>query len=577
MNLLNIFGKTKSFIFRHKIISLVAILLVFGGGYWLHSSLNNTNSVSRYVLSAAAKETIISSITGTGQTSAVNDLDVKPKTSGDLTYVGVVGSQTITKGELIAKIDTTDAQQAVNNAQQALDEANVDLEKMKGVETDLGKLRGVTEKAQDSLDATYESGYNTVTNAFLNLPTVMTGLQDILYGYSFSNYQRNIDFYLNSTYPYNDNVTVYEANAASSYQAARDSYDKTFADFKTVSRTSSKAQIESIISETYDTIGKISQSVKDSINLIQEYQDEFTKHDAKPQSGAATHLSSLSGYVNTTNTYLSSLLSTKTSIESDKESLVQTTYDISDQENLVATKQVALDNAKKNLSYCYIYAPFSGVVSTVNVKVGDSVSSGTSLAKVVTKDVVAIISLNEVDASKVTLGQKVTTTFDAIDGLSLTGVVNSVDAVGTVSQGVVSYSVKITFDSQDSRLKPGMSVSSNIITETKQNVLTVPNSAVKSKNGVYYVLVLSQKQDLTSSTASQGFLSATAPTQKTVEVGTSDDTNTEITSGLAEGDQVVSRTISATSTTTSSTSKTTSKARQTLIGGGASGAGGPPN
>ena len=94
MNLLNIFGKTKSFIFRHKIISLVAILLVFGGGYWLYSSLNNTNSVSRYVLSAAAKETIISSITGTGQTSAVNDLDVKPKTSGDLTYVGVVGSQT---------------------------------------------------------------------------------------------------------------------------------------------------------------------------------------------------------------------------------------------------------------------------------------------------------------------------------------------------------------------------------------------------------------------------------------------------------------------------------------------------
>ena len=567
-------GAVKNFILKHKIISFIIILVLIVGGYWEYKSLTSTSGESRYVLAAVSKGTIISSVTGTGQTSAENELDIKPKTSGDLTYISIVGGQSIVKGQLIAKIDTTDAQLAVTNAQQALDQANVNLEKMKGVETSLGKLRGVTEKAQDTLDATYESGFNTVTNVFLNLPAVMTGMQGILYGNTFNNYQQNIDYYTYGVYSYNESVLLYKTSAEASYQTARSSYDKTFADFKTTSRTSSKAQMESLISETYDTIGNISQSIKDAINLLQLYQDELTEHSITPNSISNTHLSNLSGYVSTTNGYLSSLLSIKTNIEANKESLIQTGYDISDEENLVAEKQKALDDAKKNLSYCYIYAPFSGIISAVNVKAGDSVSSGTALAKIVTKDVIASVSLNEIDASKIKLGQKVTATFDAIDGLTLTGVVNSIDTIGTVSQGVVSYSVQIIFDTQDSRVKPGMSVSVNIIAETKQNVLTVQNSAVKSKGANYYVLVLNQKQDLTSSTASQGFVSAIAPTQKTVQIGVADDTNTEITSGLAEGDQVVVRTItSAKTSTTSSANRTTKTATQAITGGGA---GGPP-
>ena len=98
----------------------------------------------------------------------------------------------------------------------------------------------------------------------------------------------------------------------------------------------------------------------------------------------------------------------------------------------------------------------------------------------ITKQKIAEISLNEVDAAKVKVGQKVTLTFDAIDGLSITGEVSEIDALGTVSQGVVTYGVKIAFDTQDERVKSGMSVSAAIITDVKQNVLLVPNAAVKS-------------------------------------------------------------------------------------------------
>ena len=162
------------------------------------------------------------------------------------------------------------------------------------------------------------------------------------------------------------------------------------------------------------------------------------------------------------------------------------------------------------------------------------------------------------------MGDKAILTFDAVDGLSIAGQVTEIDTIGTVSQGVVSYNVKITFATQDSRIKPGMSVSANVITETKQNVLTVPNSAVKTKSGNYYVLVLGQKEDLTSSSANQGFVSAVAPLQKTVQIGVADDTNTEIISGLSEGDQVVVRTISG--TTAAAAASSTSGAGRTTSG-----------
>jgi multidrug efflux pump subunit AcrA (membrane-fusion protein) len=115
---------------------------------------------------------------------------------------------------------------------------------------------------------------------------------------------------------------------------------------------------------------------------------------------------------------------------------------------------------------------------------------------------------------------------------------------------VVNYSVKITFSTTDARIKPGMTVSAAIVSDIAQDVLTVPASAVKTRNGQSYVLVFDPA--LADSASSAGQTSDVAPTEKEVTVGLSDDSLTEITSGLSEGDQVVSRTMITTTTKTSS-------------------------
>ena len=119
--------------------------------------------------------------------------------------------------------------------------------------------------------------------------------------------------------------------------------------------------------------------------------------------------------------------------------------------------------------------------------------------------------------------------------------------IGTVSSGVVNYNVKISFDTSDERIKPGMTVSADITTETKENVLLVPGGAVKTLNNESFVQVFNPEIYLAS--GSQGIASGRTPEQKKVVVGASDDTNVEILSGLQEGEQIVTRTISGATTT----------------------------
>jgi multidrug efflux pump subunit AcrA (membrane-fusion protein) len=153
-----------------------------------------------------------------------------------------------------------------------------------------------------------------------------------------------------------------------------------------------------------------------------------------------------------------------------------------------------------------------------------------------------------------------------LDNVTVEGDVSEMDAVGTVSSGVVSYTVTISFETDNVSVKPGMSVTANIITNSATNVIIVPSSAVKTMGNKKYVEILNNG----------------VPEKKTVEVGISNDTSTEIKSGLNGGEKVVTSTVSSIKKTTTSSSikkinTTTNNTTQTLNSlTNSSGGGTPP-
>jgi HlyD family secretion protein len=262
------------------------------------------------------------------------------------------------------------------------------------------------------------------------------------------------------------------------------------------------------------------------------------------------------------------LLAIEAEIQSNKDAYTNSTLDTQSSQLSITQQENSLQTAKDNLSYYSIYAPFDGIIASVPVQKGQNVGSGTTLSTIITTKQIANVSLNEIDVAKIQLGQKVTLTFDAIPNLTITGKIAQIDSVGTVSQGVVNYNVKISFDTYDSSVKPGMSVNAAIITNVHQDVLTVPNGAVKTSGGASYVQTFSAPLPAPAAGV-QGSPSAVPPTSQTITVGISNNTSTEILSGLNEGDTIVTRTISPTGTTAT----TTAPSILGTPGGGARGGG----
>jgi RND family efflux transporter MFP subunit len=219
-------------------------------------------------------------------------------------------------------------------------------------------------------------------------------------------------------------------------------------------------------------------------------------------------------------------------------------------EQSVISAQADLANQRSNAAERKVTSPINGTVNAVNIKNGDDLSklsSGSSRqVPIIIGDLGTLkaqVQVNEVDIPNVSIGQKATMTFSAIDNFTVSGKVEKMDSLGTLSSGVVTFNVTIGFDTLDPRIKPEMSVSAAIITNVKQNVLIVPSGAVKTQNGNSYVEILNDGQ---------------TPIQTTVITGSSNNTETEITSGINVGDKVVTQTISSGTTPTSSTSSSSS-------------------
>jgi RND family efflux transporter MFP subunit len=540
-----------------KFLTVGVILALAGISYYGYNSFFGNKNVTRYVTVAAEKSTLIVSITGSGQTYASNQIDIKPKVSGDIVYVGVKNGQEVKAGALLVQLDATDAQKAVRDAEANLESAKLSLEKLRKpadrlsilqAENSLAQAKESKRNAEAALQKAYDDGFNTISNAFLDLPTVMAGLQDILFGNSFSSNQTNLYFYSDTVKNYDEKVNQYRDDTYNTYQTARTAYDKNLDDYKVATRYSDTAQLESLINKTYSTTKAIAEAIKNANNLIQFYKDKLTERNLRPDPKADTALTNLNTYTGKINAHLLNLLNIQNTIKNSSDTIVNSDrliaektealaklkagadeLDIRSQELTIKQRENALLDAQEKLADYFIRAPFSGIVAKINVKKGDPVSAGTIIATLITKQHIAEISLNEVDVSKVKVGQKATLTFDAIEGLSITGEVAEIDSVGTVTQGVVTYGVKIVFDTQDERVKPGMSVSAAIITDVKQNVVLVPNSAVKSNGNSQYVEILVNG----------------TPQSKNIEIGLSNDTMTEIVNGLKEGEQVVTQRIIA--------------------------------
>jgi multidrug efflux pump subunit AcrA (membrane-fusion protein) len=603
---MSILVKWKQYVRTHKIISGLIVVVLLGGGYYWYSVANTAPTVTKYVVENATEGSVVASVSGTGQVQAGTTIGVTAKVSEEVTSIPVTVGDHVAAGQLLLRLDPTNEQRAVASAQLSLQSAQLAVEQLSQVTTStlLSDQNAVRQDqaglvtASTTLVQDYSTGFNGLGGVFVNLQTVMAGLQDFVTGNDINKTQNDPDAYVGLMPDYlQTGVTPYKNQIQGAYTAAAAAYQQNLTDYHAASLTSSQQSLDALFTETENTANTVGAAVKASKDFLTYVVNSYpASSSTKPLPSITTTLqNNFNTYTDTISSAASTVQGTITGITGDRNSITnaQSSF-VQAQENLseltsgptdtqslsaqinLQSAQNSLTTAQQNLGYTSVRAPIGGVVSAISAIVGET--PGSSAVTIVGDGEVAQVTLNEIDAAKVSTGDPATLTFDAISGLSLAGTVVEVDPVGTVSQGVVSYGVQIGFsqpaDTSSSLLvKPGMSVTANIVTQADQNVIAVPNAAVVTSGGSSYILEPATPVSAAelASSASGGIL---IPTTKDVPVvtGLTNDTMTEIASGVKAGDQIIIQTIKSTAATKTATASTGGTSALQLLGGTGGGA-----
>ncbi|PIR97832.1 MAG: hypothetical protein COT89_02900 [Candidatus Colwellbacteria bacterium CG10_big_fil_rev_8_21_14_0_10_42_22] len=241
------------------------------------------------------------------------------------------------------------------------------------------------------------------------------------------------------------------------------------------------------------------------------------------RTAIATARSSISGAISSLRSAEQAYLSAEASSSSEQEGVLQS---ILLQEQRVNTTQARVNAIWAEINKTLIKAPFNGTITRIDAKVGEIVSSNSPVVSMISDAKFEIETyIPEADIADISLDDKASITLDAYDSNTIFGAyVSFIDPAETIIEGVATYKVLLQFDEEDERVLPGMTANVDIITGTRENVLSIPQRAVIDKDGRKLVRVVRGEET----------------EEVEVEIGLKGfDGDVEVLQGLNEGDEIV--------------------------------------
>ena len=243
----------------------------------------------------------------------------------------------------------------------------------------------------------------------------------------------------------------------------------------------------------------------------------------------------------------------QTTVDSDKSAYDQALAQVSYDEASIEERQAEVHAAQVNLGFTRIISPVNGIVVSRNIEVGQTVAASfqTPILFLIATDLTKMqvdTSVSESDIGGVKEGDRATFSVLPFPNRQFEGSVRQVRQAPSTVQNVVTYDVVVAVDNRNGLLKPGMTATTRIVKAEHDNVLTLPDQALRFlPEGAKTRRPGATAKDTTASASSDGARQARAwvlrngkPTAVPVTVGIEDGASAEIVKGdLAQGDQVV--------------------------------------
>ncbi len=207
--------------------------------------------------------------------------------------------------------------------------------------------------------------------------------------------------------------------------------------------------------------------------------------------------------------------------------------DLDQAQAAVVSAQTSLDQVQHALTKMILVAPYDGVLTHVNIKVGEPAANPAVVIDD-TSSLYVTVKVDEADINSITPGQKVDLTFDALRGTPFTGMVDRVSPIADATASVITYPVRVLLDKSAQGVRVGMTANATLTIREVNEVLRVPNRFLRANRATGQTTVSLLNADGSTSTVP-------------VITGIAGAEYTEIISGLSAGDTLE---LASTATTT---------------------------
>lgn len=497
------------------LVSVTAVLVVGGSlaSYFVFAKAKSASTTTFRKVTAQAGS-ISTSVTGSGSVSDSTQFSLTAANAGTVDSLPIKQGDTIKAGQTIAHINSMASVQTVQQKQNQLASAQTDLAQAKEQLGSLnvtapvaGKVKSLIASDGDSLSNIKPLGNLAVISTSRSMIVSFTPSQSIKSGQAVTVTASG------KTYA----GIISSASAFSGMQGGQQNGNS----------GSTVAVIASDDPEVDDTA-----TVKLNGTVIGSGSLQLPKSIAISNTGNGTI-----AHVDVCENEMVSKNQTLFVLGSDS---VQ--QQIESKEAAVTSAQNDLNDAKSSAAKDTITSPINGIVAELDVKNGDSVTGGSTVAVIIDPTTMqTVTSVDELDIAKVKVGQKAVVSLSAIPDKTFSGTVTQVDPIGSSSNGVATYSVTVAI-TNSANVKIGMTTNVEIITESKENTVVVSSGAILMKNGTKgYVLPASTLFDSSGKSIHLDDVNTAELVRqygKEVTIGLATTDQDEIVSGVSAGDQL---------------------------------------
>jgi len=536
------------------VLVVVAIFVVYKSFFVEKESPYNWVTLQR--------QNIIQKVSATGQVTSAKKIDMQFEIAGKISKLMVDTGDEIKTDDVLAVLETSELEAQVLEAEAARDVARANLDKLltgvskeetqvyqtavdnaqialDNAKTSLknyeNNLTAVQATAQQNLTSAYEDALNTLDDSYLKLYNAFQAAKTIQLAYFIKGDQESV------TVIENKNKIEAAFNQTKIY------VDKAKADPKNENIDQALSEVKKSLEDASSALAVIRQTCE-----AVSYNATVSAADKTSLDTQRTNISTaLTNIVNAQQTIVSTKLTNETNIntaqtsvdtaqssvktaegnlKSAKDKLAQITaspqqIDIDLGQAKLDQAEAALVKVRQQLVKASLVSPCDGTITDIKKEEGEQTRTTDSVVLMICKGEFQIeVDIPEVDIGKIKIQNPVEISIDAFPEDTFLGKVIKIDPAETIIQGVVYYKATIGFEGIDPRVKSGMTVDVDIICDSRENVLAVPQRTVFNKNGDKFVRVLEEKN------------------VKEVKVETGirgSEGEIEILSGLKEGEKII--------------------------------------